>query len=337
MPDALITLSVIIPVYNGEETIAACLNSLYASTYQDFETIVVDDGSTDGTTTVVKGFPCKLMECAVNGGPGAGRNLAAAHAAGRILFFLDADILIEPHTLSRIVAAFDSHPEISVLFGSYHSDCVPTDFYSRYKNLLHHYTHQNSREDATTFWSGAGAIRREAFFAVGGFDPRWRFLEDVEMGLRLSQAGHRIRLDKRLFCYHCKRYTLFGLIRSDVIGRAIPWTRLILATRRVRNDLNTQTHNMLSVPLSFVLLAGLPAIVIWQGALVWAGLFALLVWLNRGFLGFVRRERGVGFASCATLMCWVGYLYSGVGLLLGILGHLRDKRRRPAIESERPS
>ena len=335
MPDAPPTLSVVIPVYNGEETIGACLNALFASTFGDFEALVVDDASTDDTTGVVNTFPCKLLPGAANSGPAAVRNLGAAHTSGRILFFLDADVVVEPETLSQIVAAFDSRPEISALFGSYHPDCVPNDFVSRYKNLLHHFTHQNSREDATTFCGGFGAIRRDAFFAVGGFDPGRRFLEDVEMGHRLSQAGHRIWLNKRLMFYHCKRYTLLGLIRSDVVGRAIPWTRLIMATRMARNDLNTKTHNVLSVPLSFALLATLPAFVMRWGALACAGLFAMLVGLNFGFLRFVRHERGVWFACCAALMCWLGYLYSGVGLLLGVLGHLRDKMRRHGIGSER--
>ena len=105
------------------------------------------------------------------------------------------------------------------------------------RTFLHHYTHQTSKEEAATFCGGVGVIRRDAFFSVGGFDPKHRFMEDVELGIRLHRAGHRIRLHKELQVTHLKHYTFAGLIRSDVIGRAIPWTRIMLDSRVIRNDL----------------------------------------------------------------------------------------------------
>jgi hypothetical protein len=142
------------------------------------------------------------------------------------------------------------------------------------------------------------------------------------LGSRLHRAGHRIRLNKELQVTHLKRYTLAGLIRSDVIGRAIPWTRIMLDSRLIRNDLNTRAHNVASVPVSFLLLATLALPRLWLPL----GLPLALVFLalNRGFLAFTWRERGFIFLAGATMMCWLGYLYSGVGAFIGLIGYIRD-------------
>jgi len=334
MSEAVPRLSVIIPVFNGEATIGGCLLALYASEFRDFEVIVADDKSTDGSALITRAFPCRLIRCPANVGPAAARNLAASQASGTYLFFLDADILIEPDSLGQIVDALDSRPEVDALFGSFHSDSVPANFFSRYKNLVHHYTHQNSREEAATFCGGFGAIRRGVFFETGGFDPQYRFLEDVEMGIRLHRAGNRIWLLKRLRFFHCKRYTFFGLIRSDLFQRAVPWTRLILRTGAIRNDLNTRISNVLSVPIAYLLLAGVPALAFAHAAFAWFWLLVAFVALNRGFLACARREFGGRFAMRAALMCWMIYLSSGLGVMLGMLGHLSDQLRGAAAEAE---
>jgi glycosyltransferase involved in cell wall biosynthesis len=227
---------------------------VYRSTFSDFEVVVVDDGSVDGTAAVAESFPCALLKLPENSGAATARNVGAKASHGPILFFLDADILIRPQTLGMIVRAFSERADVDALFGSYAKECGSSGFFSRYKNLVHHHAHQTSNPEAVTFCSGFGAVRREVFFRLGGFDPRWRFLEDIEFGHRLHRRGHRIWLYKELQMTHCKRYTLRSLVRSDLIGRAIPWTQLILETRVVRRDLNLQWHNLLSVPLAYLIL-----------------------------------------------------------------------------------
>ena len=185
------------------------------------------------------------------------------------------------------------------------------------------------------------------FEAVGGFDPRHRFLEDIDLGYRLHRAGVRILLKKDLQFTHLKRYSLASLVRSDVVGRAIPWTRLMLANRIYRNDLNTRSSNVLSVVLSAVLGTMLLA----EPALVMAGqgragfflgglLAAALAWLNRGFLGFLCEGKGASFALRGALMLWFGYLYSALGAAAGLWLHFVAPLRVPEyarIDSESPA
>lgn len=311
-------LSVIIPVYNGAETLAACLEAVFTSDFSPFEVIVTDDHSKDESVAIARKFPCVVIESQENSGPASARNIAASKARGPIFFFLDADILIKRDTLSSVNAVLAADRDLSALFGSYGRETVPPDFFSRYKNLVHHYTHQNSREEASTFCSGFGAIRGDAFRSLGGFDSRRRFLEDIEFGYRLRKKGLRVRLCKELQMTHCKRYTLRSLVRSDLFGRAVPWTRLTLETGIVRNDLNTRWNNLISVPLAFLLLLCPLLPLPW---IVTAALAALFVALNAGFLALTHAEGGICFALQACVMCWFSYLYSGVGVLLGLASH----------------
>ena len=318
-------ISVIIPAFNAEGTLGACLSSVFASDYTDFEVIVVDDHSSDKTRAIARTMPCSLIETSVNAGAAAARNAGAARASGAILFFLDADIVIQPGSLRRIMTVLAERSDLAAMFGSYQAETAPADFFSQYKNLLHHYTHQISSPQAKTFASGFGAVRAEVFTALGGFDPGQRFMEDIEFGYRMHRAGYRVLLDRELQMTHCKRYTLASLVRSDFFGRAVPWTRLMLEKRIFQNDLNTRINNVLSVPIALLILAAPLALrFAWIGALV-AVAMVLFVALNHRFLEFLLRKKGLRFALAGALMTWFAYLYSGLGALVGLAGYLWDR------------
>ena len=313
-----LTLSVIVPVYNDAAVLEKCLRAVTMADGSP-QVIVVDDASTDTSPVIAKTFPCTVLRLPKNEGAAAARNYGATHARGDILFFLDSDILVEPDSFVRILEIFQTHPEISALFGSYQCDTVPQNLVSQYKNLLHHYTHQMARTDAATFCGGYGAVRRDVFAGLGGFDTSYRALEDIEFGYRLHKNGHATRLQKDLQFTHLKHYTLAGLVRSDVRNRAIPWTQLMLKYGIVRNDLNTRSNNVLSVPLAFVLLLLVPLCFVTPVLfLLWSALLILFVALNASFLAFVWRTRGAWFAVRTVAMTWFFYLYSGIGMLWGI-------------------
>jgi glycosyltransferase involved in cell wall biosynthesis len=318
-------VSVIIPVHDGERTIRPCLGSVAASDYPNFEIILVDDGSTDGSRQKAQGLYDRLVSLGRNMGAAAARNCGAAVSTGDILFFLDADITIERDTLTRIVQGLQERPDVSALFCSYQKDTIPRNFFSVYKNLVHHYTHQISRADAATFCAGFGAIRREVFLAMDGFDESYRSLEDVELGYRLYRAGHKIWLNKDIQVEHWKHYTLRGLLRSDVLHRAKPWTQIMLEKRILRSDLNTRAENALSLLISFAMLAALPLLPFRPPVrLPFLGLTLLFLALNSQLYAFFLQEKGPAFLLRAMPMNWFSYLYSGVGLGLGVLAYLRQ-------------
>jgi glycosyltransferase involved in cell wall biosynthesis len=327
-------LSVVVPVRNDPERLRACLLSIAASTLREHEVVVVDDASTDKTADVAAGLGARVVRQGERTGPAAARNHGVAEARGALVLFVDADVCVHPDTLERVVAGFEEDPRTDALFGSYDLSPGAPNFLSQYKNLFHHYVHQRSGGVATTFWTGCGAIRRSVFLEAGGFDVRYRrpAIEDIELGVRLVRAGHRIVVRKDVQATHLKRWTLVGLLTSDVRDRGVPWTELILREGRAPNDLNLTTSERLRAVLACGI-AGLAAgalvggplpRLLWLAALVVA-LLAFVAW-NRDFYRFFARQRGIVFAARVVPLHVLYYLYSVLAFGIGLARHLT---RRP--------
>lgn len=335
------TITVIIPVRDGGEAFRRCLSAINESSAPAHEVIVADDGSRDGSPQRAAEAGALVLRTGSPGsGPAAARNLAAAAASGDLLFFCDADVMIGPDTLARVQRAFADDPSLDALFGSYDDSPADPGFLSQYKNLFHHYVHQSGNEDASTFWSGCGVMRRELFLRQGGFSPRYRrpSIEDIELGCRIRREGRRIRLDKGLQVKHLKRWTVRGLLHSDIVARGIPWTRLILREGEFLNDLNLQTRNRVSV---ITVYAGLICLLLgfWM-SLAWAAAAlaaALLVVLNWPLYRFFAARRGGWFALKSLAPHWLYYFYNGLSFGVGLLLHLRERALELAAAARRES
>lgn len=249
-------ISIIIPVRNNATQLKECLQSIIASTNSDYECIVVDDGSTDNTLTVAQQFPVRIIEISEPQGPAYARNRGAEAASKEILFFIDSDVKIYPDSLSIIKETFSNNPEIDAIIGSYDDEPQESSFISQYKNLFHHYVHQNSNEKACTFWSGCGAIRRNIFHEFGGFDEKYHrpAIEDIELGYRLIENNRNIMLLRQLQVKHLKQWTFWGLIKTEIFDRGIPWTKLMFRQKIFPNDLNLKISHRISAMLILGLL-----------------------------------------------------------------------------------
>jgi len=264
------TISVVVPAYNAAHTLELCLQSLAASHMRPTECIVVDDGSTDQTPEIAKRYGARVLSTGGRKGPAKARNQGAREATGEIVFFIDSDICLHQNTLARLASGFTVDPGVDAIIGSYDDSPEQQDVLSMYRNLMHRYVHQHGRAQASTFWSGCGAIRRSVFLEHGGFDESYRrpAIEDIELGYRLVAAGRRIVLDRSLEVKHLKRWTFLNLIKTDIFDRGMPWTELILRDGNMPNDLNIQLSQRVSVALAFLLFGFALA-----GALYYKGLF----------------------------------------------------------------
>lgn len=320
-------LSVIVPVFNAGETVEQCLRALQRSEHRDTEVIVVDDGSTKPLPPQVASLCDRLVRLEHNAGPAAARNAGARQASAPLLFFLDADVVVETDTTRRVVEVFED-PAVAAMFCSYQEGTPEPNFASQYKNLQHHYTHQIAERDAATFCGGFGGIRRDVFESVGGFDERLRMMEDIDLGYRMHHAGHRTVLRADIQLTHLKRYSILGLVRSEIFGRAIPWTRIMLNRKVFRADLNLRENNIASVAVVWLALACLLVSPWWPALLAAAaGLLLAMVALNASFVRFVAKRRGALFALRTAAMLALFYLYSGLGAGLGVLTHIAEGHR----------
>jgi len=305
-------LSIVVPVYNDARNLADCLAALRAAEIPGCELIVVDDASPDDSAAVARRAGASVITLSQNSGPAASRNRGAAAASGEILFFVDADVAVAPDAVRRVADAFAAVPDLGAVFGSYDDAPRAPGMISQYRNLLHHFVHQQGNPEASTFWAGCGAMRRSTFAQLGGFDEGafGRAIEDIELGYRVRQAGHRIFLDKGLLGTHLKAWTFTSLIRTDIMVRAIPWSRLIME-RGLPNDLNLRADQRLSAVLVLLVLAAL-LVAPFQPILVAPAALALLAvaTLNRTLYGFFLRQRGVRFMAAAIPLHLLYYLYS---------------------------
>ncbi len=338
-PGGAPSLSLIVPVHQGGQAFERCLRALQAALPAPDEMIVVLDGAPDAAAELAREFGARVLRTEVPSGPARARNLGAGAARGDVLFFVDSDVVIPPSAVDEVRRFFREHEDVTALIGTYDDGPEADNFLSQYKNLLHHFVHQNAREEGYTFWGACGAVRRPAFLAVGGFDERYRHssIEDIELGYRLRAAGHRIRVCKGLQVKHLKRWTPGSLFFCDFFRRALPWTDLILRTGSFENDLNIDRANRAKVALAHGLPAALAAAWWWPHALLAAALgAALLLVLDRKQLRFFRKERGTLFALRTIPWQWFTYWFSGVAFGVGLLRHLLRRRRDGApVESRR--
>ena len=234
-----LTYSVIIPATDEPVTLERCLDAIRRADDPPDEVIVVDR-------------PLGV-------GPAATRNAGALRAKGTVLIFIDSDVVVHHDVFTRIRAAFASDSELCAIFGSYDDTSSAHGVVSTFRNLLHHYVHQSAPGMATTFWAGLGAVRRDAFIAVDGFDD-WRFrapsIEDIELGLRLASAGGQIRLDPAIQGTHLKHWRFGSMMLTDLLYRGTPWTALMLGRGPQAARLNLRGTHLLAVS-AFV--AGLAA------------------------------------------------------------------------------
>jgi len=319
-------VSVLVPVYNGREHIVKCLDALQNSSYPHFEIIVIDDCSTDDTASIARKRGATVLRTAKQSGPGVARNTGAKHANGEVLLFVDSDVTVREDTIAKVVDDFIRDPDIAALFGSYDNEPAESNFISQYKNLFHHFHHQHAEREAFSFWAGCGAMRKDIFFEMGGFDAlRYEkpSIEDIELGHRLRRKGYRIILDKNIQVKHLKRWDLRSLVRTDVLQRAIPWSRLILESKIMPNDLNLKISQKISSISVFLMIFTLPLLLFGQQSLFNVPLnvivaFALLtlfisfLLLNRELYNFFMRTRGFLFAVGVIPFHILYYAYSGV-------------------------
>jgi hypothetical protein len=288
-------LSVVVPATNRPVTLERCLAAIDAAGPD--ELVVVDEADRPG--------------------PAAARNEGVERATGEIVVFVDADVLIHADALERIRSRFAERPELVAVFGSY-DDLVATEGdVAAFRNLLHHTVHQRSAGDVGTFWAGLGAVRRDAFAEVGGFDavryPR-PSIEDIELGGRLAAHGP-ITLDGRILGTHLKEWTLGTMITTDFSQRGIPWVELIHEQGSVPATLNLGGRERASAVAALAAAYGL----LTRRPLLTSAALATGVALNRDLFATIARRRGPRGAAVSVPLHVIHQLTAGAAIPFGLL------------------
>ncbi len=330
------TVTVIIPVYNSSRLLGDTLLALSLGTRQPDELIVVDDGSTDDSASLAESYGAHIISMPRNIGPGACRNQGALLANSELLIFLDADTCVHANTVEQMIERLASRSGLTGVFGSYDDTPRESGLCSQYRNLAHCYVHQSAKHSALTFWSGCGAVRRDAFLAVNGFDERYTrpSIEDIELGYRLTDHGARILLDPEICVTHTKCWTVRKAIMTDIRDRGIPWMALLIERRKLPDDLNITRRHRIAVALTAFALVALAASfhsIHWL--IVSSALIALALSMDAGLFRFIYRKRGVVLLLVAIGMTLLQNLCKMVAVVGG--GALFVRRLLPSEKLRR--
>lgn len=302
------TLSVVVPATDAPPTLQRCLDALAASHDQPDEVVVVADRGLSAS---------------------AARNRGAAQATGDVVVFVDADVEVHLEALGRIRRTLDAEPRLRAVFGSYDDSPAHRSVVSAFRNLLHHHVHHRSAGPAETFWTGLGAVRRDVFLAVGGFDEA-RYphpsIEDIELGDRLRAAGHAVALDPAIQGTHLKVWTLRSMVATDFTRRAVPWVSLQVRERRLSGTLNCGWRHRLSAAATVLAVVAAALALV---PLVAAGV-AALVGLNAGFYALLLRRLGPAQAAAGVALHGLHHLVAVAAVPVGIVVGLRAPAAGPA-------
>lgn len=269
-------ISIVIPAFNAEKNIGACLDALRAQVAPGDEIIVVDDGSTDATRALAESRGVRVLAQA-NRGAAAARNAGADRARGDIVLFIDADSVPEARWLAKMIAPF-ADAQVAGVSGE--KKTRQKNLWARYIQAEYDFKYDRiaAHRDIDFVDSSTAAYRREWFLANDGFDATLMEAEDVELSFRLAERGYRMVLARDAIAWHTHPESLGEFLRRKyryAIWRAIVYARF---PRKAARDTRTPQSQKFQVVLAFVSLPATLASLVWQGALwlvlLWLGVFA---------------------------------------------------------------
>jgi glycosyltransferase involved in cell wall biosynthesis len=323
-------ISIIIPNYNGAKTIGKSLEAAFSSLYPDFEVVAVDDCSGDGSIEIIKQFPCTLVALAARSGASRARNAGARRASGDILFFTDADCILQHNTLTLAAKAI-ADGENRVIGGTYTAIPYDDTFFSTFQSIFINYS-ETKKGEPDYIATHAMVIDRSLFSQNGGFSEDFLpILEDVEFSHRLRRSGYPLVMYPGILVQHIFNFT-FAKSLKNAFRKSMFWTEYSLTNRNVFADSGTASRELkINVASFFTCLAVLVVSLISSPSMLVVlvpFLIALNLFLSRGLIMAFYHAKGPSFCLGAALYYIAVYpMAVGAGALAGMWRYLRSGGR----------
>lgn len=316
------SVSIIIPVYNSEKTITACLQSIFDSISQNDEVILVNDCSTDSTVSLASGFNTQIISLVKNSGPSTARNAGAEMAANEILVFVDSDMIISKESLERIKNYFHDRKKVQSLTLNFAIDYRSVNYATRYKSHYMSYVTKNNTTKVNYIYGAYCATRKDGFIK---WPENIRYTEDSRWGHIQSKMGYEIHCLHEVNAIHLKNYSLKSLIEND-LNIAFHFCEKFLDEKRwptlIGNEEfgHTSKKQMLSVILSVISLFSL-------GINFNFFLFLVLLWgfVNLNFFTYILKHNSHSFILKTIPWYYIINLTYGIGIISGMSMYVVEK------------
>ncbi|MDD3324197.1 MAG: glycosyltransferase family A protein [Sulfurospirillaceae bacterium] len=210
--------SIVIPAYNREKELHVAIQSVLAQTHQDFELIIVDNGSTDATKAVVQSYRdidkrVKYFWQENSGSPAGSRNTGIKHAKAEWVAFLDSDDYWYPRKLEVVARMIKNHPSV-IAISHYEDKMVDGDFHSMLEHgkTLFAKPYNELLFNGNSLSTSAMCVKKEKLLEVGLFDTRKEYfaVEDYDMWMKLSLVGE--------FRYIKESFGVFNISGTNMSG-----------------------------------------------------------------------------------------------------------------------
>ena len=328
-------ISVVIPSYNCSKTIGKCLEAVLSSTYDPFEVVVVDDASTDDSIEVISTFPCRLIRFDRHAGASKARNTGARASTGEIIFFIDADCIVEKDTLSRVQKAFTGQEGV-VVGGSYTPVSYDSNFFSIFQSIYINYS-ELKRTEPDYIATHAMAIEKRSFEKSSGFPEQFLpIIEDVEFSHRLRRSGYRLLMDPDILVRHIFNFTFWKSLRN-AYRKSHYWIMYSLSNRDLLSDSGTASKELKVNVLSYflIILSLLLYPVFLSSSFLIFPLFLSVfnLFMNKNLLRAFYHAKGLFFALPASLYYTLIYpLAVGAGSFTGMIEYYRNSKQEKSRE-----
>jgi peptidoglycan/xylan/chitin deacetylase (PgdA/CDA1 family)/glycosyltransferase involved in cell wall biosynthesis len=213
-------VSVVIPAYNEENYLPSCLESIGKQDYAgEYEVIVVDNASTDNTAKIARDWGAKVAYESKRS-PACARQKGAEVATGELIAFIDADTQAPAHWLSTLVLRLVREPETAVISGPYaYCDAGKftkiTSYFGNFFSIITDQLFRKVLNKGGAIWGCNFAVRRSAFWEVGGFDTSIKFYgEEYELSLRLKKAGKGVIIPHLFVLTSARRLKKIGVVNQ---------------------------------------------------------------------------------------------------------------------------
>lgn len=323
-------LSIVIPAYNAENTVLPLLKSIAESkgvNFREVELIVVDDASKDETGKIFNKYykrykNYKYYKLSKNQGPARARNIGVKYAKGKVVLFLDSDVVLHTNTLSEVVNSFKNDPDLFALTGVWDKKQKSRKFFPKFKALRDWSYWLNERDPKNYYYlfsTRIAAIDRKLFLRLGGFDETYKaaLVEDIEFTYRIARR-HAVVFNPKVIVHH--EFEDFLPIAKKYFWRSYFWSRIYRDRKKFDPVATTGKEAITTISAGGVVFFLVLFLISNLGHLSYLGKMTMIGLMVTGvihllgvrkFLWFVLCEEGFFFA--------LGSFFTGLALYIVIL------------------
>lgn len=343
----MIFLSIVVPSFNAQKTILPLLVSIVHSKgigEVKIECIIADDCSKDDTvlraqqfitTNRQKNIRFKIIRLKTNSGPARARNIGVKYAKGRIVLFLDSDVVLYKKTLSELVRCFQNDPDLFAITGVWDKHQKSNKFFPKFKALRDWSYWINERDPRNYYYlfsTRIAAIDRKLFLRLGGFNETYKaaLVEDIELTYRIAKR-YAVVFNPMLKVSH--EFEDFVPVAKKYFWRAYFWSRMYRERKKFDPVATTSKEAITTISAAFLVMflvltclgflvksADLTKIFL----VVTTVFFGVHLWGVRKFLWFCVKEEGIVFALKAFAIGIVLYMIILFGSFSSFIGLIRE-------------